>query len=296
VSEKAFLGKDILYVNVFRRDDTRTVYNILFRDGRNGVILMKRFNVTGLMRDKEYDITKGTPGSQILYFGAHPNGEADILKVIFRPRPRMKKIIEELDFSTQAVRSRTANGNIFSKFSIHKIVLKEKSESTLGGKKIWLDNETNKLNDDGKGLFLGEFTSDDKILVLTKQAYYYTTSYELVNRYEDDILLIKKFESGEIFSFVYFDATLNQYCVKRIVFDKSLDKERFIDEDPDSRLVAFSTDRYPQLKVTFKGRYAGATERIDVDEFVAVKSVRGKGRKLTTREVSSVKFIEPLNK
>ena len=296
VSEKAFLGKDIIHANVFRRDDTRTVYNILFRDGRNGVIVMKRFNVTGLMRDKEYDITKGTPGSQILYFGAHPNGEADILKIIFRPRPRMKKIIEELDFSTQPVRSRTTGGTIFSKFSIHKIVLKEKSESTLGGQKIWLDGETNKLNYDGKGLYIGEFAGDDKILVLTKQAYYYTTSYELVNRYEDDILLIKKFESGEIFSFVYFDASLNQYCVKRVIFDKVLNKERFIDEDPDSHVVTFSTDKYPQLKVTFKGRYAGASERIDVEEFVAVKSARGKGRKLTNREVASMKFIEPLNK
>jgi topoisomerase-4 subunit A len=297
VSEKAFIGKDILYVNVFKRDDSRTVYNMIYRDGRMGPIMMKRFCVTGIMRDKEYDATKGNPNSQVLYFSGNPNGEAEILKIYYKPRPRLKKTIEELDFSTQLVKGRSAIGSILSKNAIHKIVLKEKGESTLGGQKIWLDNERNKLNNENRGLYLGEFFPNDKILVLTKQAYYYTTSFDLVNRYEDDILVIKKLNSEEVFTVIYFDAQQKLYCVKRITFDKSVNKERFIDEDSASYFVDFSVDKYPQIEMTFTGKHINhKPELIDVDEFVPVKNPKSRGRKLSSREVGSVKFVEPLDK
>ncbi|MDR1887308.1 MAG: DNA gyrase/topoisomerase IV subunit A [Prevotellaceae bacterium] len=297
VAEKAFVGKDILYINVFKRDDSRTVYNMIYRDGRLGPVMMKRFCVTGIMRDKEYDATKGNQGSQVLYFSGNPNGEADILKIYYKPRPRLKKTIEELDFSTQLVKGRNAVGVILSRNAIHKIVLKEKGESTLGGQKIWLDNERNKLNNESRGLYLGEFFPNDKILVLTKQADYYTTSFDLVNRYEDDILVIKKLDPEEIFTVIYFDAQQKLYYVKRIIFGQSANKERFIDEDPASYIVDFSTDNYPQIKITFTGKHINhKPELIDVEEFVPAKSARSKGRRLSAREVGDAKFIEPLDK
>jgi topoisomerase-4 subunit A len=297
VSEKAFVGKDILYVNIFKRDDLRTVYNMIYRDGRVGPIMMKRFNVTGIMRDKEYDATKGNPNSQILYFSGNPNGEAEILKIYYKPRPRLKKIIEELDFSTQLIKGRSSIGSILSKNAIHKIVLKEKGESTLGGQKIWFDNERNKLNTENKGLYLGEFFTNDKILVLTKQGYYYTTSFDLVNRYEDDILIIKKLDPNEIFTVIYFDTQQKLYYVKRMIFDKSENKEQFTDEDGASHLVDFSVDKYPQIEIIFTGKHINhKPELIDVEEFVPIKNPRSKGRRLSSREVGSAKFIEPLDK
>jgi topoisomerase-4 subunit A len=296
VADKAFVGKDILYINVFKRDDLRTVYNIIYRDGRTGPIMMKRFAVTGIMRDKEYDATKGTPNSQILYFSGNPNGEAEILKIYYKPRPRLKKTIEELDFSTQSVKGRNAGGVILSKNAIHKILLKEKGESTLGGMKIWLDNERNKLNSENRGLYLGEFFPNDKILVLTKQAFYYTTSFDLVNRYEDDILLIKKLDPEEVFTVIYADVQHKAFYVKRMIFDKSINKERFI-EDSASNLLDFSTDRYPQIELTFTGKHINCKpELINVEEFTPIKNPRARGRKLSAREVDSAKFVEPLDK
>ncbi|MDR1341013.1 MAG: DNA gyrase/topoisomerase IV subunit A [Prevotellaceae bacterium] len=297
ISEKAFVGKDILYINIFKRDDLRTVYNMIYRDGRTGPVMMKRFNVTGIMRDKEYDATKGNPNSQVLYFSGNPNGEAEILKIYYKPRPRLKKTIEELDFSTQSVKGRNAIGVILSRNAVHKIVLKEKGESTLGGQKIWLDNERNKLNSENRGLYLGEFFPNDKILVLTRQGYYYTTSFDLVNRYEDDILVIKKLNPEEIFTVIYFDAQQKLYYVKRTVFDKSMNREQFVDENPAMHFVDFSTDKYPQIEIVFTGKHVNhKPELIDVEEFVPVKNPRAKGRRLSSREVGSAKFVEPLDK
>ncbi|MDR0385048.1 MAG: DNA gyrase/topoisomerase IV subunit A [Prevotellaceae bacterium] len=297
ISEKAFVGKDILYINVFKRDDLRTVYNMIYRDGRTGPFMMKRFCVTGIMRDKEYDATRGTPNSQILFFSGNSNGEADILKIYYKPRPRLKKTIEELNFSSQSVKGKNAVGNVLSKNAIHKIVLKEKGESTLGGQKIWLDNEQHKLNSESRGLFLGEFFPNDRILVLTGHGYYYTTSFDLVNRYEDDILVIKKLNTKEVFSLIYFDAQQKLFCVKRITFDKSENKERFIDEDPASYLVDVSTDKYPQIRIDFTGKHINyKPELIDVEKFTPVKNPKSRGRRLSAREVGNAKFVEPLDK
>ena len=295
VSEKAFLGKDLLYVNVFKRNDTRTVYNMVYRDGRNGPVMMKRFSVTNIIRDREYDATKGAEHSQVLYFSANPNGEAEVLKVFFRPRQRMKKLVDELDFAKLEVRSRNAAGNIFSRNAIHKITLKNKGVSTLGGLKIWLDSDTSKLNVDARGVCLGEFFGGDRILAVSKQGMYYTTSYELVNRYEG-MILVQKFNPRQVFSAVYFDAEQNYFYLKRFTFEPSVNPERFIDEHPDSYLVAISQDEFPQIELNFGSKRQRPSERVDVEEFIAVKSHRAKGKRLAQANVESVKFIEPLEK
>ncbi|MDR2562878.1 MAG: DNA gyrase/topoisomerase IV subunit A [Prevotellaceae bacterium] len=294
-SEKAFLGKDLMYVNVFRRNDTRTVYNMVYRDGRNGPIMMKRFAVSNIVRDREYDATKGTEHSQVMHFSANRNGEAEVLKVFFRPRQRMKKLVEELDFAKLEVRGRNAAGNIFSRNAIHKVVVKEKGVSTLGGQKIWLDKETSKLNADERGEYIGEFFGDDKILAISKQGSYYTTNYELVNRYED-MILVQKFDPRRVFSALYFDAEQSYFYLKRFTFEPSSLPEKFIDEHPDSYLVELSQDEFPQIELTFGGKRHRRPERVDVEEFIAVKSHRAKGKRLSQAGVEGVKFVEPLEK
>ena len=295
VSEKAFLGKDLMYVNVFRRNDTRMVYNMVYRDGRSGPIMMKRFAVSNIIRDREYDATKGTEHSMVIHFSANRNGEAEVLKVFFRPRQRMKKLVEELDFAKLEVRGRNAAGNIFSRNAVHKIVVKDKGVSTLGGQKIWLDRDTSKLNADSRGEYLGEFFGDDKILSVSKQGSYYTTNYDLVNRYEE-MLLVQKFDPRRVFSALYFDAEQNYFYLKRFTFEPSSLPEKFIDEHVDSYLVELSQDEFPQIELTFGGKRQRRAERVDVEEFIAVKSHRAKGKRLAQAGVESVKFIEPLEK
>lgn len=296
VTEKAFIGKDIEYVNVFKRNDTRTIYNIVYRDGKTGPIMMKRFAVTGITRDKEYDVTRGTDGSQILYMSANANGEAEVLKVYFKPRPRIKPI-DDLDFSKLAIKGRSAQGNIFSRYAIHKIVLKEKGESTLGGQKIWFDDSINRLNTEERGLYLGDFQGDDKLLAITKQGTFYTTNFDLINRYEGEIILIQKLDAKKVFSATYFDADQGYFYVKRFTFETSINPEKFIDENDKSYLLELSQDTFPQLEVVFGGKHAKREpERIDVDEFIGIKSYRAKGKRITTFETKSIKFIEPLEK
>ncbi|MDR1056769.1 MAG: DNA gyrase/topoisomerase IV subunit A [Prevotellaceae bacterium] len=296
VAEKDFIGKDILYINVFKRNDTRTIYNVVYRDGKTGPIMMKRFAVTGITRDKQYDVTKGAEGSQILYLSANPNGEAEILKIYFKPRPRIRPI-DDLDFGKLAIKGRTAQGNIFSRYAIHKIVMKEKGESTLGGQKIWFDDNINRLNTDERGIYLGEFQGDDKILAITKQGCFYTTNFDLINRYEGEILSVQKFDVKKVFSATYFDAEQGYFYIKRFTFETSVNSEKFIDEDSKSYLLEISQDAFPQLEVIFCGKHAKREpERIDVDEFIGVKSYRAKGKRITTFGTQSIKFIEPLDK
>ena len=297
VAEKTFVGKDILYVGVFMRNDNRTIYNTVYRDGKNGAIMMKRFAATSVTRDREYDLTKGTAGSQILYFSANPNGEAEILKVYFKPRPRLKNLITELDFSELVIKGRQSIGNIFTKYAIHKIVLKEKGESTLSGRQIWFDESINRLNVDGRGTLLGEFTGDDKIIVIMKQGAYFTTNFDLSNRYDEDILLIEKYNADIVFSAIYFDGEQKYFYLKRFKFEQSYAPQRFIDESQDSYLVEISQDEFPQVEITFKGKHAKrAAEFVDADEFIGVKSSRAKGKRISTFDVDEIKFIEPLEK
>jgi topoisomerase-4 subunit A len=297
VAEKTFVGKDILHVGLFKRNDERTIYNAVYRDGKNGAIRIKRFAVTSITRDREYELTKGTAGSQTLYFSANPNGEAEILKVYFKPRPRLKNLITELDFSTLAIKGRQSMGNIFTKYAIHKIILKEKGESTLSGRQIWFDESINRLNADGRGTLLGEFTGDDKILVITKQGAYFTTNFDLSNRYDEDILSIEKYNPDTTFSTTYFDSEHQYFYVKRFKFELSNAPQRFIDENQKSYLVEISDDEYPQIEVTFKGKHAKRTpEIIDVEQFIGVKSSRAKGKRISVFDIDEVKFTTPLEK
>lgn len=298
VSEKAFVGKDIIHAGIFRRNDTRTIYNVVYRDGKNGPIMMKRFAVTGVTRDKEYDVTRGTEGSQILYMSANPNGEAEVLKVYFKPRPRIKNLIVDLNFSELAIKGRQSMGNIFTRYAIHKVALKEKGGSTLGGQSIWFDDSVRRLNTDGHGCLLGEFNNGDRILVITKQGKFYTTDYDLSNRYEDEILLIEQLDTEKVFSATYFDADQKYFYLKRFTFEESNNNAQFfIDETEGSYLIEVSEDDYPQLEVTFAGKHAKREpERIDVEEFIGAKSFRAKGKRISTLEVGTLTFIEPLDK
>ncbi|MDR0687685.1 MAG: DNA gyrase/topoisomerase IV subunit A [Prevotellaceae bacterium] len=296
VTDKSFFGKDILHVDVFKKNDTRTVYNVAYRDGRAGPIMYKRFSVTGVIRDKEYNMTKGEEGTEVLWFSANRNGEAEKLRIYLKPRPRLRNLILDLDFGQIDVKGRQAQGNIFTRFAIHKIQLKEKGVSTMGGQKTWFDPASKRLNTEGRGIWLGDFFEGDRLLAITKSGMFYTTNFDLVNHYDDDLGYIKKFDPHQIFSAVYFDADQKMYYIKRFTLETSINPQSFIDEDnKDSHLIALSIDEFPQVEVTFGGKRAERVpEYIDVEKFIGVKSFRAKGKRLTTFEVKKVQFVAPL--
>ncbi len=297
VSGKAFFEKDIYYIGIFKKNDDRTIYNLLYRDGKNGSIMVKRCAIKGITRDKVYDITKGTPHSEILYMSVNHNGEAEILKVYFKPRPRLKKVIVDLDFSTLAIKGRQSQGNLFSRYGIHKVQVKEAGISTLGGMNIWFDADIRRLNTDGRGELLGEFKGNDKILVVTKSGTYYTTGFDVGQHFPEDMIIIKRHTPGEIYSVTYFDAEQDYFYVKRFLGELSDKPMSFIDENPNSYMVEFNDDRFPQLKVVYGGKYSTRpTELIDVEEFIGVKGVKAKGKRVTTYETTSIRFVEPLEK
>lgn len=297
VAEKSFFGKDIIHIGVFRRNDTRTIYNVVYRDGRNGAIMIKRCAITGITRDKEYDITKGTEGSQVLYMSVNPNGEAEVLKVFLKPRPKLKKPILDLDFSELAIKGRSSMGNIFSRYAIHKIQVKEKGVSTLGGQKIWFDADVLRLNADGRGVSLGEFGANDRIVVFYKRGIYAVTSFEVSNHYDDDLIHIEKFDSEKVYSALFFDAEQSFVYLKRFVVENLDRPQSFVGEAEGSYLIALSVDKWPQVEITFGGAHAHRlNELVDVSEFIGVKSFRARGKRLTTYEIGEAKFVEPLVK
>ena len=298
VTEKAFIGKYPMYVAVFKKNDKRTIYNAVYRDGETGFSYMKRFFVTGVTRDKEYNITKETKGSRIIYFSANPNGEAETIKVVLKPKPRIKKLNFETDLGELAIKGRASMGNILTKYEVHKISLKEKGVSTLGGRKIWFDEDVKRLNADNRGKFLGEFSGEDKILVLTKRGTYELYSYDLSNHFTDEILLIEKFDQRKILSVVYFDAEQNYYYLKRFEIEVVMNKDiTFIGENPDNKLISITWVRYPRLEIEFSGvNNDRENEIIEVAEFISVKSWKAKGKRLTNYEVGKVTEIEPVVK
>ncbi len=294
VSDKAFFDKGIYYIGVFNRNDERTIYNVLYRDGKNGPLLMKRCAIKGVTRDKEYDITKGTPKSEILYMSVNPNGEAEVLKVYFKPRPRLKKVIVDLDFSTLAIKGRQSQGNLFSRYGIHKIVLKERGTSTLGGQDIWFDEDVRRLNADGRGKLLGEFKGDDKIVVWTSKNQYYITNYDLGQHFPDDTVRVNRYEPGRVYSVAYFDREQGYYYMKRFQAELSDKMQFFLDEEGQADLICVTDRAGARLEITYKGAYAQRpADEIDVDDFVGVKSHRAKGKRLTTYDVATLRFIEP---
>ena len=297
VSDKAFYAPGIQYIGVFKRNDERTIYNVLYRDGEKGPIMMKRCAIKGVTRDKEYTITKGTPGSRILYMSVNPNGEAEVLKIMFRQRTRLKKAIVDLDFSRLAIKGRNSQGNLFSRYAIHKIQVKERGVSTLAGQNIWFDDDVSRLNADGRGRLLGVFEGDDKIIVFTSKGKYYTTGYDVGHHFPEDTLLVEKYVSGKVYSVVYYDGDSRYYYVKRFTAEVSDKMQAFVDdENPRSCMVALSGDYYPQLEVTYGGPYKNRpVDMIDVAQFIGVKSHRAKGKRVTTYDVASLRFAEPLH-
>ncbi|MBQ5434470.1 MAG: DNA gyrase/topoisomerase IV subunit A, partial [Bacteroidales bacterium] len=300
VKDKAFIGKDIIHAAVFNRKDERTVYNVVYRDGKpGGVYYAKRFAITGITRDKEYDLTQGKPGSTVLWFTANSNGEAEVLRVQYRPRPKLKKLVEEFDFAKLAIKGRASRGNVVTaKNSIHRITLKAKGVSTLAGKQIWLDEDIVRLNDAGRGRYLGEFSDGDLILVLCKDGTYYTTGFDLSTHFQGDLMRVEKFDPEKTFSALYYDGPAKAYYIKRFSFEPNAGiAVLFIAEGKGSKLLGLSEDRWPRLEVTFKGKSAGKEpERIDVEQFIGKKGFRAKGKKVSSLEVKSVQFIEPLVK
>ena len=298
VSEKAFLGKDILYVGLFDRNDQRTIYNVIYREGKTSVSYAKRFAVTSVTRDKEYDITQGTPGSQILWFTVNHNGEAETVKIYFRQRAKLKKLIDEYDFSQLLIKGRASRGNLVSKNAIQKIQLKSKGISTIGGKDIWFDEDIQRLNEDGRGLHLGQFNTGDHILAIFKDGTYYTTTFDLSNRYQGDLLKIEKLDQNKTYTALYYDKAVEAFYIKRFSFDVSDNTPvSFISDAKGSYLVAISDDKHPQVEVTFGGRHEHReAEKIDAEEFIAKKGLQAKGKKTSQYDVKGVAFIEPLYK
>ncbi|MEA1886238.1 MAG: DNA gyrase/topoisomerase IV subunit A [Bacteroidota bacterium] len=295
VSEKQFVGKNIIYAGVFRRNDKRTIYNIVYQDGRKGNVMIKRCAITSITRDREYDITKGTKDSRILYFSANPNGEAEVIKVHHRPRPRLKKLTFEFDFSELAIKGKSSMGNILTRNAVQKISLKEKGVSTLGGRKIWFDDTVLRLNTDSRGKYLGEFSADDKIMVITKNGMARLSNFDLTNHFEENILLIEKYRPGVVYSAIYWDAEVEYYYVKRFKIEETEKPLSFISEHPDSKLVSLTEVEYPRFEIEFGGKHKSRENQIiEVAEFIGVKSYRAKGKRLTNYSVENIKEIEPV--
>ena len=299
VEDKAFFGKDLLYVGIFNRGDDRTIYNVIYREGKTSVYYAKRFAITSITRDKEYDITTGAAGSQIMWFTANHNGEAETVRIALRPKPKLKKTSLEYDFAQLAIKSKTARGNLVSKNSIARITLKSKGVSTIAGKDIWYDADIQKLNEDGRGQYLGQFEGDDKVLAIFKNGTFYTTSFDLVNKYQGDVLQIRKLDTSLTFTCLYYDGAAKTFYVKRFSFVESDNSPMlFISDAPKSYLVALSDDKHPQYKCTFGGKSAHKEpECIDAEEWIGKKGIAAKGKKCHDREtVKKVEFIEPLVK
>ena len=297
VSEKMFIGKNVLYINVFKKNDTRTIYNVIYRDGKDGLHYIKRFAVTGVTRDKEYDLTQGKPGSRVVWFTANPNGEAEILKITFKPKPRLKCLFIDKDFSDIAIKGRQSMGNIVTKNEIHKISLKEKGGSTLGGRQVWFDRDILRLNYDGRGEYLGEFHGNDQILVIMKNGDFCTTSFDATNHYEADIMIIEKYDSGKTWTAALNDADQGYPYLKRFKLEPTQKKQNFLGENPKSSLILLTDESFPRFEVVFGGNDAFRDPLIiDAEEFIGVKSFKAKGKRISTYTVETINELEPLRK
>lgn len=298
VTDKAFFWKDLLYVGVFNRGDSRTIYNVIYREGKSSVSYAKRFAITSVTRDKDYDITTGEEGSKILWFSVNHNGEAESVRIYLRPRPKLKKTQFEYDFSTLAIKGKASRGNLVSKNPIARIQLKSKGVSTIGGKDIWYDADIQKLNDEQRGQYLGEFGPEDKVLAIFKDGSFYTTSFDVSNRYQGEVIKIEKFDPNKTYTALYYDGAAKAFYVKRFSFVLSDNTPlSFIAPGSKSYLVALSEDRHPQFQVIFGGKYEHRDpENIDAEEYIAKKGYAAKGKKCHQYDLKEVKFIEPLHK
>ena len=297
VADKIFVGKNILHVQVFKKNDKRTIYNCVYRNGKQGEYFIKRFNVTAMTRDKMYDITQGTPGSRIIYFTANPNGEAEVIKVTMEPDLTKKRqsIFLEKDFSDILIKGRAAKGNLLTKRTIRRIGLKSHGHSTLGGRKVWFDPDVNRINYDENGRLLGEFFDDDSILVVLDNGEFYITNFDVNNHYEDNILRLEKWDEHKIWTAILYDADNDGYpYIKRFTMDATKRHQNFLGENPNSKLVMLTDTVYPRIKVTYGGVDAvRPAEEIDAEQFIGQKSFKAKGKRLTTWKIDTIEELEP---
>ena len=308
VQEKVFIGEterskkekrkaEVIHIAVFKRNDKRTIYNVVYRDGKAGAFFIKRFNVTSVTHDREYDVTNGEPGSRISYFTANPNGEAETIKVTLKPNPKLRRIFFDKDFGEILVKGRQSKGNLLTKLEVHKITLKAHGASTLGGRKVWFDHDVQRLNYDERGQYLGEFHSDDAVLVVLKNGDFYTSTFDLNNHYEPNILFIEKFDESKVWSAVLYDADQQGFAyVKRFCFERTNGSRRlnFLGENPNSRFVLITSQVYPRLLVTYGGADSFREPmELDVEQFIGVKSFKAKGKRITTCAIERIEELEP---
>ena len=295
VDEKVDVGTGVMYLAVFKKNDTRTVYNAVYTDGETGVTYAKRFNVTGITRDRDYETTTATKGTKLRYFTANANGEAEVVKVLLRPRAKLRNVVIDFDFATLTVKGRASRGNVVTKNEVHKVVLKRRGESTLGGRQIWFEPETLRLNPDGRGTLLGEFGPDDKILIITKTGDAITTGTGFEQHFDDNILRIEKFDPHKVWTAIYIDADTNLHYIKRFKIAFSAKPVNFLSDNPKSKLVAISDEDHPLFSITYGGddKWRPA-EQIDAFEFIAEKSIKAKGKQLAKWQVGKIKELEPL--
>lgn len=295
VPDKKYVGKDLLHVYVFRKNDKRTIYNVVYRDGKSGFNYMKRFAITGVSRDKDYDITQGTPGSKILYFSANFNAEAETIHVVLKPRLRLKVGSFDRDFGEIAIKGRQSMGNILTKNEVQKITCKQKGGSTLGGRSVWFDRDVMRLNYDGNGELLGDFQSDDKLLVVTSKGEYYLSGFEDTTHFEEDVKIVEKFDPEKIWTVALFDANEGYMYLKRFRFELLTKRQNFIGENPKSKMFLITDTYYPRLKVIFGGTDAHREPiEIDADEFIGVKGMKAKGKRIHTWQIQNIEELEPL--
>ena len=295
VADKIFVAKNILWLGVFKKNDQRTIYNMVYRDGKKGFYYIKRFNVPSVTRDREYDLTIGTPGSRVVYFTANPNGEAEVIKITLDPAPKLKKIFFDKDFSEVLIKGRAAKGNLLTKFQVHRIGLKSHGHSTLGGRKVWYDPDVNRLNYDEHGRLLGEFNDGDQILVFLPNGEYYLTNFDANNHFEDNIVRLEKYDADKVWSCVLYDADNQGYpYVKRFLLEASKRKQCYLGENPNSKEILLTDQVYPRILVTYGGadEFRGS-EEVDVEQFIAVKGYKAKGKRLTTYQIASITELEP---
>ena len=298
VADKIFVGKGIIWLQVFKKNDKRTIYNVVYKDGREGYYYMKRFNVTSMTRDREYDLTAGTPGSKVNYFTANPNGEAEIIKVVLEPDPKKKRqnIFLERDFSKVMIKSRGAKGVILTKQSIHRIGLKSQGHSTLGGRKVWFDPDVKRINYEEHGRFLGEFFDEDRILVILDNNDFYITNFDANNHYPDNIVRIEKWQPDKVWTAVLFDADNQGYpYIKRFTMDAMAKPQNFVGENANSRLVILTDVPFPRIKVTYGGHDAARSpEDIDAEQFIGQKGFKAKGKRISTWQIGTIEELEPV--
>jgi topoisomerase-4 subunit A len=306
IADKLFVGEtekskaegkkaEIIHVAVYKKGDTRTIYNVVYRDGKKGDSFIKRFNVTSVTHDKEYDLTTGTPGSRIFYFSANPNGEAETIRVMLKPAPKLKKLAFDMDFADLMIKGRQSRGNLVTHHSLYRILLKSHGASTLGGRKVWFDTDVHRINYEEHGTYLGEFTSDDRILVILQNGDYYFTDSDLNNHYDADIQYIGKYDSNIVWTAVLYDADNNNFpYIKRFMLEYSNKRQNFVGDNKDSKLILLSSHFYPRIQITYgDGDSFREPEIIDVDNFIKVKGFKAKGKRLTTFTIGEITELEP---